>query len=255
MSWQATAWAVRQKTGSAGCKLLLLTLANYADDTGCCWPGQDTLKNDTEQSLDTIQRQLKKLETLGLVRKVPRPMGPGRWSSRTYFLNMTAGEMTKPQSAAWSEDDATGRQPTEPTWSERNDGVTPAVQSMPQGTWDHAAADPVTMPHQARDHAAPVRHEPSLEPLHEPSLEASSSSKPKKPKPSATERQKAFSQGRKGVEIIQNRIARKLGSDGWEILQELNEADLHRITTMEERGHLDAAALEFVRLRYRQSAA
>src|ERR1700730_1350095 len=90
MSWQATAWAVRQKTGSAGCKLLLLTLANYADDTGCCWPGQDTLKNDTEQSLDTIQRQLKKLETLGLVRKVPRPMGPGRWSSRTYFLNMTA---------------------------------------------------------------------------------------------------------------------------------------------------------------------
>ena len=82
MSWQATAWAVRQKTGSAGCKLLLLTLANYADDTGCCWPGQDTLKNDTEQSLDTIQRQLKKLETLGLVRKVPRPMGPGRWSSR-----------------------------------------------------------------------------------------------------------------------------------------------------------------------------
>jgi hypothetical protein len=154
MSWQATAWAVRQKTGSAGCKLLLLTLANYADDTGCCWPGQDTLKNDTEQSLDTIQRQLKKLETLGLVRKVPRPMGPGRWSSRTYFLNMTAAEMTKPQSAAWSEDDATGRQPTEPTGSERNDGVTPAVQSMPQGTWDHAAADPVTMPHQARDHAA-----------------------------------------------------------------------------------------------------
>ena len=40
MSWQATAWALRQKTGSSGCKLLLLTLANYADDTGCCWPGQ-----------------------------------------------------------------------------------------------------------------------------------------------------------------------------------------------------------------------
>jgi hypothetical protein len=107
------------------------------------------------------------------------------------------------------------------------------------------------MPHQARDHAALVRHEPSLEPLREPSLDAS---KPKKSKPSATERQKAFRQG-KGVEIIQNRIARKLGSDGWEILQGLNEADLHRITTMEEQGCLDAAALEFVRLRYRQSAA
>ena len=139
MSWQATAWAVKQKTGSAGCKLLLLTLANYSDDTGCCWPGQDALKNDTEQSLDTIQRQLKRLEGLGLIRKIVRPMGPGRWSSRTYFLNLTVTEMSKPQSAARSDD--------APNRSERDESVTGDASTMPQGARDHAATSPVTMPH------------------------------------------------------------------------------------------------------------
>src|SRR4051794_23870284 len=102
MSWQATAWAVKQATGSAGCKLLLLTLANYADADGCCWPSQEVLAEDTEQSVDTVQRQLCKLEKANLIRKVARPMGPGRWASRTYFLNMGVAEMTMPQSAARS---------------------------------------------------------------------------------------------------------------------------------------------------------
>src|SRR5437016_5469423 len=103
MSWQATAWAVEQTTGSPGAKLMLLTLANYADDTGCCWPSQETLARDTEQSLDSVQRYLKKLEKLNLIRKVTRPMGPGRWSSRTYFLPITVAKTSKPQSAAQSD--------------------------------------------------------------------------------------------------------------------------------------------------------
>jgi hypothetical protein len=240
MSWQATAWAVKQKTRSAGCKLLLLTLANYADDTGCCWPSQDTLKNDTEQSVDTIQRQLKKLEGLGLIRKIIRPMGPGRWSSRTYFLNLTVAEMTMPQNAALPE--------------ERNEGdgsdasVTLAeCGTMPHQPRDHAAPAPVTMPHQPRDHAAPVRHEPSLEPPLEPSLEPSVTRATKKPKPVAAERQRAFEEGRKGVEVIQNRIARRLGYDGWEILGSLSKADLDRVTVLEERGQLDVIAIEVLR--------
>jgi hypothetical protein len=234
MSWQATAWAVRQKTGSAGCKLLLLTLANYADDTGCCWPGQESLRDDTEQSLDTIQRQLKLLEAAGLIRKIIRPMGPGRWSSRTYFLNLTVAEISKPQSAAWSDAVDSAGAP----------GGSPGG-TMPQGNRDHAAPDPVTMPHQTRDHAAPVRHEPSLEPQLEPSLEPSSASKPKKL--TAVQRQAAFREGRKGVEVVQNRIAQKIGGDGWEILGLLSPAELQRATELEERGWLDATAIELLR--------
>jgi hypothetical protein len=230
---------VKQKTGSAGCKLLLLTLANYADDTGCCWPGQDTLKKDTEQSLDTIQRQLKKLEGLGLIRRVIRPMGPGRWPSRTYFLDLPVSNTSKPQSAAQS------------GAADRSPNGSPAV---PQDTRDHTAPCPVTMPLQPRDYAARVRHETSLDPESEPSLKTSSEVPvalilPKKPKLSAAERQRAFNEGRKGIEVIQNQIARKLGFDGWEILGALAPPELDRITTLEERGRLTGADLELLRLR------
>ncbi len=237
MSWQATAWAVKQKTGSAGCKLLLLTLANYADDTGCCWPSQETLSHDTEQSLDTIQRQIKRLKTIGLIRTVIRPMGAGRWSSRTYFLNLSVTEITEPQSAARSDE------------ADRNEVTLRNASTEPHQRLDHAAPDPVTMPHQTRDHAAPVRHEPSLEPSLETSLEASSAKSAKKPKPSPAERQQAFKEARTGVEVIQNKIARRLGADGWEILMELSPADLQRFTTLEEHGRLDANAIELLRQR------
>jgi hypothetical protein len=144
MSWQATAWAVKQRTGDPALKLLLLTLANYADDKGCCFPSQATLSEDTEQSVDSVQRKLKQLEAKGLVRKIVRPGKRGQWSGRTYYLNMGVAEMSKPQSAAWSDD--------EPC---RNELVT-----MPQNGADHAATGTVTMPHSS---AALTVIEPSIE--------------------------------------------------------------------------------------------
>ena len=258
MSWQATAWAVKQTAGSPSAKLLLLTLANYADADGCCWPSQEVLAADTEQSVDTVQRQLKKLIAAGLTRKVPRAQGAGRWDSRTYFLNMPVAEMSKPQSAARSDD--------APNRSERDESVTGDASTMPQGARDHAATSPVTMPQPARSPCrTAMRCKPSLEPSSEPSLEASSSSipvsagspvnteaSPKPLKPSVAERQKAFREGRKGVEVIQNRIARRIGFDGWEILGSLSARDLEMVTTLEERGKLDAAAIELLRLRGQQ---
>jgi hypothetical protein len=228
---------------------MLLTLANYADDTGCCWPSQETLARDTEQSLDSVQRYLRKLEKLELIRKVARPMGPGRWSSRTYFLPIPVAKMSKPQSAAQSDDAP-----------ERNETPQRDAFTIPQGARDHAANRPVTMPHQARHHAAPVRHEPSLEPSKEPSLEPLATLsrissgveevfKPTLGRPTAAERQRAFSEERKGIEVLQHRIAQKIGGDGWEILGLLSSAELQRVTDLEERGRLDAAAIEFLRLK------
>jgi hypothetical protein len=245
MSWQATAWAIEQTTGSPGAKLMLLTLANYADDTGCCWPSQETLARDTEQSLDSVQRYLRKLEKLKLIRKVARSMGPGRWASRTYFLAITVAKISKPRSAAQLGD---------------VDRCSNGSTTMPQDARDHAATNPSTIPHHARDYAAPVRCEPSLKPESEPSLKPSSAlsseipmditekHKPEKRRPPAAERQKSFSEGRKGVEIIQNRIAQKIGFDGWVILQSLDDRELQSVTALEERGALDAAAIERLRL-------
>ena len=62
MSIQALNWAISQKTGSPQSKLVLLLLANYADESGICWPSQISLVQQSEQSDDTVQRHLKAME-------------------------------------------------------------------------------------------------------------------------------------------------------------------------------------------------
>lgn len=227
MSWQATAWGQRQTTGSSGRKALLLVLANYADDQGICWPSQETLAKDTEQSVDTVQRQLRKLAELGLIEIMKRQQGRGRWPRRTYRLNML--KSTGPQNAARRAEEA----PCEFNGSE----------SRPQPARDQAATSSVTEP-QA------LRHEPSIEPTFKPSWNLSAANS--KPKLSAAERQQAFQRKRQPIEVIQSRVAARLGGEGWEILQGTSDTELHRLTSLEERGKLDETMLEAIRFKYRQ---
>src|SRR6266567_4637367 len=109
MSWQATAWSMRQTTGSAGRKLLLLALANYADENGVCWPSQETLARDTEQSLDTVQRQLAALEKLKLLARVRMPKRRGQWQGHRYTLSPQAGVAPQGHGAARTPDLRSGQ--------------------------------------------------------------------------------------------------------------------------------------------------
>lgn len=77
MSWQATVWAEQQQTGSPARKVILLVLANYADEYGYCYPGQRTIARGTEQSVDTVQRHLKRLETDGFLKRAKRQRAGG----------------------------------------------------------------------------------------------------------------------------------------------------------------------------------
>ncbi|MCD0417271.1 helix-turn-helix domain-containing protein [Rubrivivax sp. JA1024] len=134
MSWQATAWAAKQATGSPSRKLLLLALANYADPAGRAYPSQDTLARDTEQSVDTVQRQIKQLVNLGLIRVEKRPGHKGQWAGRVYFLSLPKEDIPEPQNAAWPGD-------------------------------DHAAPGPATIPQKGRSPCRKaVRHEPVEQP-------------------------------------------------------------------------------------------
>ena len=140
MSWQATAWAQAKKTGSPAKKALLLVLANYADEEGVCWPAQKTLAASTEQSVDSVQRQSRQLQAIGIVRTACRwPRERGKWPAFLYVLAME-NKATEPQLAARSNRTRPGR--TQPD--------------------DRAAPSPTTGP-QA------LRHEPSLELPIEPS--------------------------------------------------------------------------------------
>jgi pyocin large subunit-like protein len=239
VSWQATAWAERQRSGSPARKVILLILANYADEHGLCWPSQELLAYGTEQSVDTIQRQLRKLTAAGIISVAVRPQGRGRWPGRTYKLNMTVAEMTEPQNAVPSGD------------GERNETVTRDAVTEPQPTRDRAAT---STPHHAATSTVTepqaLRHEPSIEPLKRTFIEPSA---PKKLKPSAAERQAAFQGKRGSIEVVQNRIAKRLGPDGWLILQSIADSDLQMLTTMQDKNRLRDEDLETFRMLWKKN--
>lgn len=72
MSFQATAWAWDQKTGSASAKVVLLALAAKTDADHCACPTVDLLADETEQSRQTVRAALKRLEAEGLLEKISR---------------------------------------------------------------------------------------------------------------------------------------------------------------------------------------
>ena len=138
MSWRATAWAAKQRTGLPGAKLTLLALASYANGEHVAWPSQETLAANTEQSADSVQRHIKLLESAGLISIERRPGKRGQWPSLVYRLHVT-----------------------EPHGAARDHAAVCGTAPSRKYTPHRAANDPSTVP-QA------LRHEPSLE---EPSSE------------------------------------------------------------------------------------
>lgn len=67
MSHQAVTWAYKQDIKPAGAKFILVTLANYADGDGYCFPGQKTLANDTGMSDRAVRNHLDRLERDGII--------------------------------------------------------------------------------------------------------------------------------------------------------------------------------------------
>ena len=59
----------------------------------------------------------------------------------------------------------------------------------------------------------------------------------------SAERLMAFQRKQEGVEVIQNRIARRIGDDGWLVLGEMNDAQRSRLSTLERQGRLDDETL------------
>lgn len=89
MSIQAINWA--RQVGATGVLrapeiLVLWQLADMADEAWSCWPSQDTIARETNQSLRTISTQIGRLKKLGLVRVEDRHgPGGGRIGMRYYL--------------------------------------------------------------------------------------------------------------------------------------------------------------------------
>lgn len=110
MSFQALAWAMRQKTGDMASKAVLMALANYADDEGSCFPSVQKLADDCECSARTVIRALKRLGDgeaeksivgLGIVSRSRRSNARGGRASDRYFLllsdNLSPDNLSNPK--------------------------------------------------------------------------------------------------------------------------------------------------------------
>lgn len=101
MSIQAVAWAIDQKTGSAAGKVVLICLANYADETGTCWPSQETIAAETELSERSVREWLQKLEDAGFLTRERRQRQDGYRASDLIVLavkNLPAKSAAKAKS-------------------------------------------------------------------------------------------------------------------------------------------------------------
>ena len=110
MSVEAMAWAFEQEVSGTD-KVVLLALANYADDTARCWPGIRRLAHMARRDERTVKRSLRVLEDGRLVRRHTRLRDNGSQTSNFYTLVMGVTPTTPPHDADVTPPDDTGVTP------------------------------------------------------------------------------------------------------------------------------------------------
>ena len=84
MSFQAMTWAIKHQLPCQE-KMVLLMLANYADQSGHCFPSMGKLAIECGLPLSTTRKCVAKLEEAKLLRRYKRIRSYGQ-TSNTYVL-------------------------------------------------------------------------------------------------------------------------------------------------------------------------
>jgi hypothetical protein len=92
VSFQAVSWAARQTSGGPTGKLVLMMLAQFADDEGVCFPGQLKLAEMCELTDRAVREWLAKLEAKGLISRARRYRPGGYRTSDAIVLSVTSQE-------------------------------------------------------------------------------------------------------------------------------------------------------------------
>ncbi|AUI88131.1 helix-turn-helix domain-containing protein [Vibrio azureus] len=95
MSMLLTAQAMQLKVGNATRKLVLLKLADNANDNGVCWPSYEYIADMCEVSRRTVMRHIKTLEEMGLVSVSSRKGEKGN-STNVYQLHLGGDKLSSP---------------------------------------------------------------------------------------------------------------------------------------------------------------
>jgi len=118
VSGEATVWAWAQEITSPTARLVLLCLADHADEDGVCWPSQARIARKTGLSERAVRDALKVLDTdgLGLISRESRNRGAERTSDRIVLslseVTIFAGREKRPAPDAGRDDGKTKPIPT-----------------------------------------------------------------------------------------------------------------------------------------------
>lgn len=88
MSNHVVSWAWKQDVPDPECKLILVKLADQANDDGTCWPSRETIARECSMSVSTVKRRIDVLKQLGLVRvgAQRKKKGTNTYGSNVYEL-------------------------------------------------------------------------------------------------------------------------------------------------------------------------
>jgi len=137
MSLRAMMWAFDQKTGSPVTKLILLKLADNANEAGVCWPSLNTIARHSEVDRSTVIRHIKNLVDMGLVRIIHRYQEGVALSNHYHLIFEGSGTVppgdaedeqgsgTVPLPVVAKKDHGGGRVPPKPV-------IEPVIQPQPQ---------------------------------------------------------------------------------------------------------------------------
>ncbi|MCP4383057.1 MAG: helix-turn-helix domain-containing protein [Hyphomicrobiales bacterium] len=99
MSIEALNWAYRQPVAGHAAKFLLVTLCNYADADGFCYPSQERLAAMTGMSVRTVRSHLAALERAGFIKRENRRDEGGRNLSHGFLIQQQISPVDREKSA------------------------------------------------------------------------------------------------------------------------------------------------------------
>lgn len=104
MSYQASAWAAKVKTGGNATKSVLMAIAHRAGDNGATWVSHATVAEETELARDTVARKIADLVAGGWLAVLQRCHTDGTRASNLTVVLMSQAEKDFAILQGWRQD-------------------------------------------------------------------------------------------------------------------------------------------------------
>lgn len=142
MSIEALNWAFAVQVPSSGAKLVLLTLANYSNESGEAYPSQKAMAEKTCLSERAIRDNLVRLEEWKLISRVPRTRANGSYTTDLFRLYIGAEPVIEMSRNEAETDAETQRQNLPAAESASGEILQTQRQILPNPAADSAAPEP-----------------------------------------------------------------------------------------------------------------